>query len=273
SRRKDAKPNSDDVALAANKVKKGKGKSSNVTCYGCGRIGHIISECRDTAAGKTFTPEQKKRNFEHSQQSRPRNHRSHFTQEDDGTQSESNYTFMSQDSVNSLPPDTWLIDSATTKHIVRNKSHFTSYIETPGHSVTGFGRSPALGQGNATVAAHHGTRAFNITLRDALHVPDAPFNLISVGRMTQAGFTLKFANNYMSVYSPGPSSREVIRARRVGNSMLSPSLAALPDSPLPVPHLLCPLLHLPLIAPHLHSHPIPLLAPGKTGTALSVTLL
>ncbi|KAJ3884663.1 hypothetical protein GG344DRAFT_60275, partial [Lentinula edodes] len=83
-----------------------------------------------------------------------------------------------------LPPDTWLIDSACTKHIIRNKSHFSAYFETPGHSVKGFRESPAIGQGTATFVAHTGKHASNITLQNALHVPNAPFNLISVGCMT-----------------------------------------------------------------------------------------
>ncbi|KAJ7315150.1 hypothetical protein DFH08DRAFT_633694, partial [Mycena albidolilacea] len=50
-RRRKAKPSSDEVALPAHfhKQKHGHGKQSKfnpkVTCYGCGRIGHIISDC------------------------------------------------------------------------------------------------------------------------------------------------------------------------------------------------------------------------------------
>ncbi|KAF5374058.1 hypothetical protein D9757_010721 [Collybiopsis confluens] len=123
---------------------------------------------------------------------------------------ETDYAFMGQDSgYNNLPPDTWLIDSACTKHIVRNKSLFSTYSETPGHSVKG--------QGTAAIATHSGKHAFNIALRNALHVPDAPFNLISVGCMTQAGFTVKFAADSLSVFAPGSSSREVIHGKRAGN--------------------------------------------------------
>ncbi|KAJ3779668.1 hypothetical protein GGU10DRAFT_280435 [Lentinula aff. detonsa] len=72
---------------------------------------------------------------------------------------------MSQDSLDSsLSPDTWLIDSACTKHIIRNKSLFSTYSETPGHTVKGFGQSPAIGQGSANIATHLGKHTFNLTL-------------------------------------------------------------------------------------------------------------
>ncbi|KAF5378035.1 hypothetical protein D9757_011525 [Collybiopsis confluens] len=224
ARRKIAKPSSDDIALPANRFKGKSGKSSppspNSTCHGCGRPGHFISDCYDTAAGKTYTEQQKKENHRRYMRNKTRpnkSHRAHLAQEEDQP-TETDYAFMGQDSgYNNLPPDTWLIDSACTKHIVRNKSLFSTYSETPGHSVKGFGQTPAVGQGTAAIATHSGKHAFNIALRNALHVPDAPFNLISVGCMTQAGFTVKFAADSLSVFAPGSSSREVIHGKRAGN--------------------------------------------------------
>ncbi|CAK5284592.1 unnamed protein product [Mycena citricolor] len=57
-----------EVALAVRNRFQGKGKNSkakyngNISCFGCGRPGHVIADCRDTKAGKTFTKEQKERN-------------------------------------------------------------------------------------------------------------------------------------------------------------------------------------------------------------------
>ncbi|KAJ3832220.1 hypothetical protein F5878DRAFT_500593, partial [Lentinula raphanica] len=59
--------------------------------------------------------------------------------------------------------------------------------------------------------------SYKLTLRNALHVPDAPFNLISVGCMTQAGFTVKFSGNSLSVFAPNKSSQEVMHGQRVRN--------------------------------------------------------
>ncbi|KAJ7315151.1 hypothetical protein DFH08DRAFT_715830 [Mycena albidolilacea] len=83
---------------------------------------------------------------------------------------------MAQHGASSLPLDAWLADSAASKHILKDKSFFQSYSAAGNHSVTGFGSVPCHGTGNAAVASHVKTSAYNIALRDSLHVPDAPFN-------------------------------------------------------------------------------------------------
>jgi hypothetical protein len=125
-RQRTAKPNSDEVALAAKAHQKQNKYNSNVTCYGCGRKGHVIAECRDTKAGKTFTKEQKERNGQ--SRNNPRHSgRAHVTEETDhDATSASNFAFMANSSslpVN-LPPNTWLADSAATSHIVKTHHYF-----------------------------------------------------------------------------------------------------------------------------------------------------
>lgn len=65
--RKNSKPNSDVIALAA-KHFCDKGRSPKITCYGCGRPGHIIANCRNTKSGKIYTAEQKQQNLENAQE-------------------------------------------------------------------------------------------------------------------------------------------------------------------------------------------------------------
>lgn len=55
-RRLEAKPNADEVALTSTS------RSNDITCYHCGRKGHIKSECHDFKAGKTYTEEDRLRN-------------------------------------------------------------------------------------------------------------------------------------------------------------------------------------------------------------------
>ncbi|KAJ7462579.1 hypothetical protein FB451DRAFT_960310, partial [Mycena latifolia] len=78
----------------------------------------------------------------------------------------------------------WLADSAASKHILKDKNFFQSYTSAGDHTVTGFGSVPCHGTGNAAVTSHVKKSAYNITLKDSLHVPEAPFNLISIGRIT-----------------------------------------------------------------------------------------
>ena len=216
-RQKTAKPNSDEVALAAKNHTHNKHSkyNPNISCYGCGRKGHVIADCRDTKAGKTFTKEQKERNGRSSQQRQ--SGRAHVTEETGS--SFDDFAFMANSSSPSLnlSSDSWLADSAATKHIVKSKSLFSNYTDTPGHSVTGFGKTPSLGIGTASITSHVGNRAYSIGLKNSLHVPDAPYNLISIGCMTSAGFSLQFKGDQMKVFLPGPSPKEIMRGTRIGN--------------------------------------------------------
>ncbi|KAJ6474343.1 hypothetical protein C8R45DRAFT_770194, partial [Mycena sanguinolenta] len=78
----------------------------------------------------------------------------------------------------------WIADSGASKHILMSKEFFQSYASAgDNHTVSGFGSVRCHGTGSAAVASHVKNSAYNITLTDALHVPDAPYNLISIGRM------------------------------------------------------------------------------------------
>jgi hypothetical protein len=67
-RRRLAKPSSDEVALPVNFHKHQRAKqppfSPKVICYGCGRIGHMIGDCHDVKAGKTYSTAQEQNTHE-----------------------------------------------------------------------------------------------------------------------------------------------------------------------------------------------------------------
>ncbi|KAJ7074872.1 hypothetical protein B0H15DRAFT_761816, partial [Mycena belliarum] len=77
----------------------------------------------------------------------------------------------------------WIADSASTKHILISRESFQSYTTAGNHTVSGFGSVRCHGTGTAAVASHVKNSAYNLALTDALHVPDSPYNLISIGRM------------------------------------------------------------------------------------------
>ncbi|KAJ7247827.1 hypothetical protein C8J57DRAFT_953027, partial [Mycena rebaudengoi] len=70
----------------------------------------------------------------------------------------------------------WLADSAASKHILKSKDFFQSYTMAGNHTVSGFGSVRCHGTGNAAIASHVKNSAYNVTLKDSLHVPEAPFN-------------------------------------------------------------------------------------------------
>ncbi|KAK7008509.1 hypothetical protein R3P38DRAFT_2417759, partial [Favolaschia claudopus] len=97
-------------------------------------------------------------------------------------------------------PDDWLLDSACTRSIARNKQHFTSYLPCE-HVIEGFGKSNGIGRGTISLSAVLGSSTRACTIRDVIHCPDAPFNLISLARITDAGYHAKFVGDLVEIRS------------------------------------------------------------------------
>ena len=90
-----------DTALAAKQEKKK--INLNITCYGCGKKGHISHQCK-SGKGK-LAGDQKGSTMANA------------AVEDD-------FAFYGDDLALMASPDSWLSDSACTSHIAQNKSHF-----------------------------------------------------------------------------------------------------------------------------------------------------
>ncbi|KAK0468674.1 hypothetical protein IW261DRAFT_1291914, partial [Armillaria novae-zelandiae] len=78
----------------------------------------------------------------------------------------------------------WLGNSGATRHIVKNKLCFSDYTETLGHEVIGVGKSKGLKKGTVKIKMVEGGKNTSVTLKDCIHCPEAPFNLISLGHIT-----------------------------------------------------------------------------------------
>src|ERR1700676_561469 len=57
------------------------------------------------------------------------------------------FAFCGGDMALAASPDSWLADSACTSHIARDRDIFIDYTPTPGHQISGFGKTPGLGRG------------------------------------------------------------------------------------------------------------------------------
>jgi hypothetical protein len=107
-----------------------------------------------------------------------------------------------------------------------NRDLFQSYAPAENHTVSGFGSVRCHGTGIVAITSHTKNSAYNITLNGALHVPDAPYNLLSIGRMANVGFSIQFNKELMQVFSPGPHRKEIIRGSKIGNLYLVKITAA-----------------------------------------------
>ncbi|KAF7371927.1 polyprotein [Mycena venus] len=100
------------------------------------------------------------------------------------------------------PQTTGFLDSGCSRTIVRKKTSFTEYSATAPHKISGIGETAGIGRGTVPLSFALGNSTCACMMRDVLHCPTAPFNLISVARLTDAGFTATFKNHTVELRSP-----------------------------------------------------------------------
>ncbi|KAJ8468724.1 hypothetical protein ONZ45_g17140 [Pleurotus djamor] len=187
-RRLQSKPGADTALSAAHRKPK---YNPNVTCYNCGKRGHKSPECRSPA--KAQGPDRKR-----FQRGKPSD-QAHEAVSDQGLE---DFAFMADEGL-AASSTTWLADSGCTSHVIRDKSLFSDYVETPGHTIRGMGEIPCLGKGSVKLLSTLADGStYTITLRDALHAPSSPHNLVSVTRMTDADYTVVADKDTLVIQSP-----------------------------------------------------------------------
>ena len=143
-----------------------------VFCHDCGKEGHIRPECK-------------------SSDKNTNTNKVHVAEEED---SEVEYEFsMAEEDCQTFAVggSTWLGDSGAQSHVVIDRSLFSTYTETPGKFIEGVGRLQALGRGTVPVSFTVGKQEVNVILKDVIHAPGLPYNLISLGRLTDSGLTFQ----------------------------------------------------------------------------------
>ena len=98
--------------------------------------------------------------------------------------------------------DSWLVDSACTSHLTLERSYFTKYTPTTGHFVKGLGNQPVLGGETEKLTSHVDGKTYPITLNNVLHVPNAPHNLILLGRVTSAKIQILVTDTHVKFRAP-----------------------------------------------------------------------
>ena len=99
-----------------------------------------------------------------------------------------------------------LLDSGCTNHIFRDRTVFWTYdsaLATPVKTAN-CGFLNTLACGSVHFRLKSGSQSAVFVLKDCLHAPDAPINLISVGAMTEKGAIFTFAPGATSISFPNP---------------------------------------------------------------------
>ncbi|KAF5345723.1 hypothetical protein D9757_014965 [Collybiopsis confluens] len=183
--------------------------NSNVTCYYCGRAGHIQKECRtrkrdNQHRGKPGTNRNGNSNFG------GKNFQNHSHM---AAYSDPDYAFIAEDIAlpATTPISNWIADSGTTSHLIRDRSAFLTYAEFKDHPICGVGSSaPGIGKGNIEIQTRVGNQSYTILLRDAIHCPSSPFNLLSISKMTDINCGIKFRQKGIDVTAPNQANKIII---------------------------------------------------------------
>ncbi|XP_073304093.1 uncharacterized protein [Primulina huaijiensis] len=88
----------------------------------------------------------------------------------------------------------WRVDTGTTRRICSNKGMFSTYTPSIGRKLYmgNSATSEVVGTGNVVLKM---TSSWEVTLVDALHVPDIRKNLVSGSLLVKHGFRLVFESN------------------------------------------------------------------------------
>ena len=97
-----------------------------------------------------------------------------------------------------------ILDSGCTNHIIRDQALFWTYKEDQAVPVktANCGILNMLARGDVKFSVPFGDRRIILILRDCLHAPDAPLNLLSVGAMQEKRMRIHFNEDHTVIHFP-----------------------------------------------------------------------
>ncbi|CDO78192.1 hypothetical protein BN946_scf184635.g2 [Trametes cinnabarina] len=141
----------------------------------------------------------------------------------EGSDNDSNYSCAAIEDVSAvgelalptMSDNVWIADLGTTSHVARERQMFFEYTNTPGRTLHGAGTTPILGQGSIRMKFMHNGRATTMTLKNVLHAPGVPYNLLSVGRVEAVGHKVEIDGREIRLRNE--KGRVYALGKRIGN--------------------------------------------------------
>jgi transposase InsO family protein len=180
------------------KGKKGKRDLSNVTCFGCGKKGHVISHCPEKAKGDK--PEEKREEKPKSGKEPEKSEKSTSKKPPSGTL----YTAMSYGALlaDEELTDTFYIDSGASDHLIPSKNDLHAYreFERPVEiSAADSGKIYAYGTGSLRVASFANGLEREEDLQDVYYAPEVHARLVSLGELESQGWGIRLRDGGMEL--------------------------------------------------------------------------
>lgn len=111
-------------------------------------------------------------------------------------------------------PEEWILDSGCTQHMSFRRDLFQTYEEDNTVIRTANGEiMTAIGRGKVTLYPNGKDCTQKLILNDVLYVKDLKFNLLSTGKMTDAGAQIHLDDSHATIYK---NNQIVLTAERSG---------------------------------------------------------
>ncbi|HEV7737029.1 MAG TPA: DDE-type integrase/transposase/recombinase [Chlamydiales bacterium] len=188
--------------INASRATKGRSKKATAVkgkCRNCGKKGHWEKDCwapgggKEGQAPKNWKPKQKEQVAKSTVPNYP-------------PKMNEDYAFMSGETNETayvISSSDWLADSAASTHIARERTLFHNYQSAPSEieGVVAGTMLKVQGHGSVFLNFQVGKKNYKILLNDVKHAPDASSNLLSIRRITAAGYTLSMDGSGVKVRS------------------------------------------------------------------------
>ena len=192
----------------------------NSGCFQCRKQGHQKRDCPDRKKGKGKGKGGKDDRKKDGKGKKEEPKAMVATETPgDALDTASNYAWTATDNPDMalvmIEADGWIADTGTTVHVARRFADFSDYRETPGGTLNGAGSTEILGRGTVFLEFEAEGRKTIVELRDVVHAPGCPHNLLSIGRMETGGHKVEVASGTMRIINA--KGRAYAIGRRAGN--------------------------------------------------------
>ena len=169
----------------------------DIKCYNCDKIGHYASDCK--------SPQKKTRNNKKVNVNISNNKKEDFIFQ------------TSEQDIKSR--SLWLLDSGATNHICCSKEMFQSLAEYNSFVQVGDGRNLEVnGKGNIKLQTITTSgMIINLTISEALYVPELTTNLISLGKLSSKRLKIVFENDSCKIFLNEELSIEAKKSNNKNN--------------------------------------------------------